>query len=268
MRVGAILARVIPLAFLSGVLNVVRQIESRGFTHRQSSMKSCRPELGKNCLLSIVSPDAVEGLGGERIDVPSGEMLQPSDAPITDLHFPTTAIVSVVGHMSGGQTSELGVIGNECSVGLIALMGAASSTYESRVQVAGELIRVPLRAAQDEFDKGGEFQKAVHSCSQKFTHQVAQTLLCSRWHTVEQRLIRWLLMRHDRLDGDVVPVTHEYIANMLGANRSTITQAAKRLQDAGYIKYAWGKVTIFDRDGLEANACECYATIQKKYEDN
>ena len=75
-------------------------------------------------------------------------------------------------------------------------------------------------------------------------------------------------MRHDRIKGDVIPVTHEYVAQMLGANRSTITQAAKRLQDAGYIKYAWGRVTILDRAGLEANACECYGIIQGKYGDN
>jgi len=195
-------------------------------------------------------------------------MLQRSEAPITDLFFPTTAIISVVGQMSGGETAELGVIGNECAAGIIALMGAESSKYEKRVQVSGEVIRVPVRSIQPEFDKGGEFQKAVHSCAQKFTNQVAQTLLCNRWHTVEQRLVRWLLMRLDRIHGEVIPVTHEYIAQMLGVNRSTITQAAKRLQDAGHIKYAWGRVTIIDRKALEENTCECYAIIHRQYENN
>jgi len=231
-------------------------------------MSECDISPGSNCLLSVLSVQAEEDLGIECLDTLAGEMLQPSEAPITDLFFPTTAIISVVGHMSSGQTAELGVIGNECAAGIIALMGAAASTYEKRVQVGGEVIRVPIRSAQREFDKGGDFQKAVHSCAQRFTHQVAQTLLCNRWHTVEQRLARWLLMRHDRIKGDVIPVTHEYIAQMLGANRSTITQAAKRLQEAGCIKYAWGRVTILDRGGLEAITCECYGIIQGRYEDN
>ncbi len=195
-------------------------------------------------------------------------MLQRSDAPITDLFFPTTAIISVVGHMSGGQTAELGVIGSECAAGIVALMGAEESSYEKKIQVPGEVIRLPVRSAQREFDKGGDFQKAVHSCAQKFTHQVAQTLLCNRWHTVEQRLGRWLLMRLDRMKGDVIPVTHEHIAQMLGVNRSTITQAAKRLQDAGYIKYAWGRVTVLDRHALEQNTCECYEIIHRQYDGN
>jgi CRP-like cAMP-binding protein len=195
-------------------------------------------------------------------------MLQDSDAPITDLFFPITAIISVVGHMSGGETAELGVIGNECAAGIIALMGAESSKYEKRVQVSGDVIKVPLRSIQPEFDKGGDFQKAVHACAQKFTNQVAQTLLCNRWHSVEQRLIRWLLLRLDRINGGVIPVTHEYMAQMLGVNRSTITQAAKRLQDAGHIRYAWGRVTVLDREGLEKNTCECYGIIHRQYVNN
>lgn len=231
-------------------------------------MSECTSKRDNNCLLSVLSGHAEEDLVTERLLTTSGDMLQPSEAPIRDLFFPTTAIISVVGHMSSGQTAELGVIGNECAAGIIGLMGAGQSSYEKRVQVGGEVIRVPVSSAQAEFDKGGEFQKAVHACSQKFTHQVAQTLLCNRWHPIEQRLVRWLLMRHDRLKGDVIPVTHEYIAHMLGANRSTITQAAKRLQDAGYIKYAWGRMTIIDREALESNTCECYGIIQKKYQSN
>jgi len=195
-------------------------------------------------------------------------MLQSSEAPITDVYFPTTAVISVIGHMSGGEMAELGVIGNECAAGIIALMGADSSKYEKRVQVSGEVIKIPVRSIQPEFDKGGEFQKAVHSCAQKFTNQVAQTLLCNRWHTVEQRLVRWLLLRLDRISGDVIPVTHECIAQMLGVNRSTITQAAKRLQDAGHIKYAWGRVTVVDRKGLENSTCECYGIIHGQYQNN
>jgi len=231
-------------------------------------MTNCKIASGANCLLSVLSGEADEGLIPERLQTTGGEMLQRSEAPITDLYFPITAVISVVGHMSSGQTAELGVIGNECAAGLIALMGAESATYEKTVQVGGEVVRVPLYSAQREFDKGGEFQRAVHSCTQRFTQQVAQTLLCNRWHPVEQRLIRWLLMRHDRIKGDVIALTHEYIAHMLGANRSTITQTAKRLQEAGYIKYAWGRVTIIDREGLENNTCECYGIIQKKYQEN
>jgi CRP-like cAMP-binding protein len=231
-------------------------------------MNDCKTSPGGNCLLSRLSPDTIDELGAERIKTSIGEMLQHSDAPITDLFFPTTAIISVVGHMSGGETAELGVIGNECAAGIIALMGAESSKYEKRVQVPGEVIKVPVSAMQPEFDKGGEFQKAVHSCAQKFTNQVAQTLLCNRWHTVEQRLVRWLLMRLDRIDGNVIPVTHEYMAQMLGVNRSTITQAAKRLQDAGFISYSWGRVTVIDREGLRQNTCECYGIIHQQYENN
>ncbi len=220
-----------------------------------------------NSLLSVLSSKSIAELRLEQISLPAGEVLLPTDEPVRYIFFPTTAIVAVVGNISNGRMIEVGVCGNEGLAGVAALMGGRISALERRIQIAGELFRSPVALVQREFDRCGDFQKRILHFSQRFTCQVAMTVVCSRFHTVEQRLVRWLLLRHDRLAGDVIPVTQEFIAQMLGVNRSTVTLAANRLQEFGYIKYAWGRITICDRVAMEKMVCECYQVRKKTSED-
>jgi CRP-like cAMP-binding protein len=220
----------------------------------------------ENKLLARLSDAAIRSLEFEYVKPSFGEELLPPYEPIKDLYFPVSAMISVVGTMAEGQTAEIGVVGQEGAVGLMALMGAATSPYSKTMQLGGDVIRVPVSTAKTVFENEREFREDVLSFVGRFSNQVAQTTLCNRWHSIDQRLIRWLLMHHDRVKGEVIHLTHEFIGQMLGANRSTITQSAQKLQEAGYIKYAWGKMTIRDREGLEASCCECYGIIRQAYE--
>jgi CRP-like cAMP-binding protein len=220
----------------------------------------------ENELLARLSDTAIRSLDFEYIKVKFGEELLPTHDAIQDLYFPVSAMISVVGIMSEGQTAEIGIVGQEGAVGLVALMGTDTSPYSKVMQLGGDVIRVPVRTAKKVFDNDPKFREDVLSFVQKFTTQVAQTTLCNGWHNIDQRLIRWLLMHHDRVKGDMIHLTHEFIAQMLGANRSTITQSAQKLQEAGFIKYAWGKMTILDRPALEASCCECYGIIRRAYD--
>jgi CRP-like cAMP-binding protein len=218
---------------------------------------------GDNRLLAVLPVKSIAELRLEQISLPAGEIVLPVDEPVRQVYFPTTAIIAVVGNISNGRMVEVGICGSEGLAGIAALFGENISALERRIQVPGELFRASLSAVQREFDVGGAFQKSILHFTQRFTRQVAMTVVCSRFHTVEQRLVRWLLMRHDRLAGDVIPLTHEFIAQMLGVNRSTVTLAANHLQESGYIKYTWGRITICDRDAMETIVCECYPKKSK-----
>jgi len=219
----------------------------------------------ENRLLARLSDAAIRSLDFEYVKTKFGEEILPPHEPIRDLFFPVSAMISVVGTMSEGQTAEIGVVGQEGAIGLMALMGAATSPYSKAMQLGGDVIRVPVITAKKVFDTDPAFREDILSFVGKFANQVAQTTLCNQWHNIDQRLVRWLLMHHDRAKGDLIHLTHEFIGQMLGANRSTITQAAQKLQEAGYIKYAWGKMTVLDRDALEASCCECYGIIRQAY---
>jgi len=221
----------------------------------------------ENQLLARLSDTAIRGLDFEYVKTKFGEDVLPPDETINDLFFPVSAMISVVGTMADGQTAEIGVVGQEGAVGLVALMGADSSPYTKAIQLGGDVIRVPVSSAKKVFDENREFREDILLFIQKFMNQVAQTTLCNKWHGIDQRLIRWLLVHHDRVKGDMIHLTHEFIAQMLGANRSTITQAAQKLQEAGLIKYAWGKMTILERSALESSCCECYEIIRKAYDE-
>jgi len=211
-----------------------------------------------NNLLALLSPDAIEELVVERMWLAGGTTILPSGEAVGHVFFPTTAIVGVVGNSSDGRIIEVGLCGHEGAAGTAALLGGSVSALERTVQISGEVFRTRLENVQREFNKAGDLQRGILRFTQGFTHQVAMTVICSRFHTIEQRLVRWLLMRHDRLGNKIIPVTQEYIGQMLGANRTTITLAAAQLQQLGYISYTWGRIIISDREAMEAIVCECY----------
>ena len=174
------------------------------------------------------------------------------------VYFPDNALVSLVRQMLDGKIVEVGLVGNDGMTGLSALMGEETSPDRAIVQVANGGTRVELRVIKEEFLRGGHLQQLLLSYARKLMHQVSQTAACNASHTAEERLSRWLLMCLDRVEADELKLTQEFIAEMLGTRRATVSLAAMVLQNDGLIEYNRGHIKIIDRPGLEAFTCECY----------
>jgi CRP-like cAMP-binding protein len=168
--------------------------------------------------------------------------------------------------MRDGSTVEIGVVGPEGMVGIHALLGIESTPNESMVQVPGDGMRIRIGTLLDEFRRGGALQDLTLRYLYAFMMQISQTAACNRLHTVEERLARWLLMCHDRVEGDELALTHDFLAMMLGVRRAGVTGAAVALQAEGYIRYSRGHVTVMDRKALEEFVCECYAAVKAEFD--
>jgi CRP-like cAMP-binding protein len=178
------------------------------------------------------------------------------------VYFPTSAVVSSLYTTEDGATTEMFLVGNDGVVGVSSFLGGGDTPMQDVVVVGGDALRMKSRALRDEFRLGGALQASLLRYTHALITQISQTAVCNRLHAVEQRLCRWLLMCRDRVDGDELMMTQEFISNMLGGRRESVTVAAGRLQDAGLIHYSRGHITIVDRKGLEAIACECYLVVE------
>ncbi len=202
----------------------------------------------------------------EAVELPLGRVLYESGVALTHIYFPTTAIVSLLYVMEDGASAEIAVVGREGLVGVSLFMGGESTPSRAVVQSAGRGFRLSASALKDEFKQSGPVLHLLLRYTQALITQMAQTAVCNRHHTLDQQLCRWLLLSLDRLDGDDLVMTQELIANMLGVRREGVTEAALKLQRAGLIRYARGRITALDRHGLEARSCECYAVVKKEYD--
>lgn len=202
----------------------------------------------------------------ELISFVLGEVVYESGGQMSYIYFPTTAIISLLYVMEDGASAEIGVAGNEGLVGIALFMGGNTVPNRAVVQSAGEALRMKAKVLQDEFGRGGTFQRLLLRYTQALMTQMSQTAVCNRLHTVEQQLCRWLLLSRDRLSSDELVMTQELIANMLGVRREGITYAAQRLQETGLISYVRGRIRILDRPGLEAAVCECYRVVKDEYD--
>ena len=181
--------------------------------------------------------------------------------PIPFVHFPIDGVISLVTPLADGNIVEVATIGNEGIVG-VPLVPGGSLAVRAISQVGGRTLRIDA----GEFIKGLEglpgFRGLVQKYVQALFGQISQAAACNRLHSNEERLSRWLLMSHDRVGTDTFPITHEFLGQMLGSRRATVTLSAGLLQSAGLIRYHRGRVTIVDREGLESVACECYGIIK------
>lgn len=191
-----------------------------------------------------------------------GEVLYESGAPMNNVYFPTTAIVSLLYQLADGSSAEIAVVGNEGIIGISLFMGGETTTNRGVVQSAGDAYRLSGQALKSEFTRAGPFQHLLLRYTQSLITQMAQTAVCNRHHSVDQQLCRWLLLSLDRLPSNELVMTQELIANMLGVRREGVTAAAGHLQAAGLIRYSRGHITVLDRAGLEARSCECYAVVK------
>ncbi|RYE81365.1 MAG: Crp/Fnr family transcriptional regulator [Oxalobacteraceae bacterium] len=202
----------------------------------------------------------------EAVELPLGHVLYESGAVLSHVYFPTTAIVSLLYVMENGASAEIAVAGNEGLVGVSLFMGGESTTSRAVVQSGGLGFRLPAAVLKEEFSRAGPVLHLLLRYTQALITQMAQTAVCNRHHQLDQQLCRWLLLSLDRLRSNQLVMTQELIANMLGVRRAGVTEAAMKLQDAGLIRYARGRITALDRPGLEARSCECYAVVKKEYD--
>lgn len=226
------------------------------------------PFLTNNLVLTALPQDALERLlpNLERVELPLGKNLFRAHEEIKHVYFPECAIASMFANTSEGESSEIAIIGREGAVGLDILMGTDSSPHDCVVQIPDGGYRISTAALREEFRGCDEAHDIFLLFLHKLMTQISQTTLCNRLHSLDERLPRWLLMCHDRIDGDEVALTQEFLALMLGVSRVSITAAASALQNIGHITYSRGRITINDRAGLEDSACECYQIVKKEYE--
>ncbi len=222
-----------------------------------------------NWILTALPPDDYERLAHhlEPVKLPFARTIYAPNEVIKHVYFPTTAMVSVVANTQDGLSVEIGVVGREGMTGTSSLIGdEGTSPTESMAQLGGDGLRMPAEVAREEFTRGGAFQNLLLRYMQALSVQVGRSAACNRLHTVEERLARWLLMTHDRATSDVLALTQEFIAMMLGCRRAGVTSAAITLQGDGLIRYARGNITILDREGLENFTCECYGVVRAEYD--
>jgi len=217
----------------------------------------------KNKLLAVLPPDVFARLAPslEQATLPLGYVLSESGGESDHVYFPTTAIVSLLQVMESGPSVEIAVIGNDGVVGIALFMGGQTLPSRAVVQSQGESYRLPGSMLMLEFNRSGAFQHLLLRYTLALLSQMAQTAVCNRHHSIDQQLCRWLLLCMDRLPSNVLTMTLKLMANMLGVRSDGATQAVGRLTDAGLIGYSRGHITLLDRPGLEARACECYRAM-------
>jgi CRP-like cAMP-binding protein len=220
----------------------------------------------QNQILAALTPESYERVLPhlEPVHLSHAKLLYEIDDPIEHVYFPFRAMVSLVTQMADGKIVEVGLVGKEGMTGIAGLMGHANSYERAIVQIADGGVRTRLSVVREEFDKGGGFQQVLLRYANGLMRQVSQTAACNASHTAEERLSRWLLMCHDRVDSLELNLTQEFLAEMLGTRRGTVNVAAITLQSANLIRYQRGHITIVDRPGLEAFACECYSMLQSR----
>lgn len=227
----------------------------------------------KNYLLAALPTAEFERFAPhlELVAMPLGEVLYESGGQLQHVYFPTTAIVSLHYVTENGASSEIAGVGNEGVLGIPLFMGGNTTPSRATVYTGGYGYRLKARMLMQEFHRaGGRRAGVVQHLLLRYTQalmtQVSQTVVCNRHHLVEQQLCRWLLLTLDRLPSNELTMTQELIASMIGVRREGITEAAGHLQQAGFIRYRRGHITVLDRPGLESRVCECYAVVKNEFD--
>jgi CRP-like cAMP-binding protein len=222
----------------------------------------------QNHLLGALPASDYERLAAhlELISMGLGDVLYESGDQLPYVYFPTTCIVSLLYVMEDGASAEIAIVGNEGILGISLFMGGDTTPSRAVVQSAGHGFRLRARLLKSEFERFSSTMHLLLRYTQALITQMAQTAVCNRHHSVDQQLCRWLLLSLDRLASNELSMTQELIANMLGVRREGVTGAAGKLQDAGLIRYHRGRITVLDRPGLEARACECYQVVKTEFD--
>ncbi len=201
----------------------------------------------------------------EQIDMQFGDLLCEYDQPYKFVYFPLTGFISLMVDIDGHPPLEMGLIGNEGMLGVSMILGVNNAPQRGVVQGNGTALRLAATQLQGTFADSPALLKTLNRYQYVLLTQLSQTAACTHFHEVEARLARWLLMTHDRAEGDSFDLTHQYLADMLGVQRSAVTIAAGGLQSRNIIKYTRGHIVILNRKGLESVSCKCYTDIVNAY---
>jgi len=226
------------------------------------------PNPNQNHLLAALPTAEFECLAPylELVAMPQGEILYESGSQLQHVYFPTTAIVSLHYVTESGASSDIAGVGHEGVLGSSLFMGCPITPSRAIVYAGGYGYRLKARLLMQEFHRAGMLQHLLLRYTQSLMTQVSQTAVCNRHHSVEQQLCRWLLLTLDRLPSNELTMTQELIASMIGVRREGITEAAGHLQQAEFIHYRRGHITVLDRAGLESRVCECYAVVKNEFD--
>lgn len=247
---------------LAPQMRVRRTSSGDGSTSPANDQSSAR-----NHLLRGIPREEYAWLGPilESVVLRRGEVLAEPEEPFRHVYFPDTCVASQINRLEDGGAVEVGTIGREGMVGLSVFLDAEAVPSQVLIQIPG----VARRVRATTFAEGIAGRPALQRLLRRYTHafltQVAQTAACNRAHPLEERCARWLLMTHDRVGEDNFQLTHEFLSIMLGVRRAGVTVAAGGLQRSGLIQYRRGVITVLDREGLEAAACECYAIVRSHF---
>jgi len=200
----------------------------------------------------------------EHIRCQRAQVLMDADSSLDHVFFPDSGVVSVVAVYADGHVIEMATIGREGCTGMQAIFGAKSSSVQLLVQIPGSAARMSRVAFAQAMQSMPSFRGLMFAYVQAFLEQVMVSVACNGAHSLKERLARWLLMMRDRADGDALPITQNLLAEMLGVQRPTITNAAKELERAGLIERGRRQVTILDRQGLTEASCECYQLVRAR----
>jgi CRP-like cAMP-binding protein len=222
----------------------------------------------KNRLLAGLPPEdlarLIEHL--KPVTLPKKRVLYEVGAPLDHIYFIDEGLASVLTMMEDGASSEVGMVGPEGLIGVSALLGGGLSAQHVVMQLPGKGHHIAAQHCKSVFDQSPSIRNVLLRFIEDLLNLSAQTAGCNRLHSVEQRSARWLLMASDRVDSNVLPLTQEFLAAMLGVRRSGVSEAAAELQRSGLIRYRRGEITIVDRAGLEKTACECYGLDKQRIE--
>lgn len=233
----------------------------------RAPMRDAAVNRGSNKLLQRLPASEYDRLAPALESVPLNfkETIYEQGQPIEHLHFVEAGVISLVTDLEDGGTIETGTIGNEGVVGLPAFLGMPVAAGRAFCQIPGRAMRVTVSAMLAERERHSQLATLIFRIANATMSMLAQTAACNRAHPVEERMARWLLMTHDRVEGDEFPLTQEFLSQMLGVRRPSVNTAGLALQQAGLIRYSRGKITIVNRTGLEQSSCECYGYIAREF---
>ncbi len=222
----------------------------------------------RNFIIRELSPADAAALNNDlhAVDLAPGEVLFEPDYTVDFVWFPLTAVLSVVTVMTDGRTVESDTVGYEGAVGVLAALGGAPSINRTFVQIPGQALKLSASRLRHQADQSPGLRRTLVRHSQANLAQAHQSAACNALHDVNQRLCRWLLTSQDRTASDVVELSQQYLAIMVGVQRTTITQALGHLAHAGLIRQGRARIQILERRGLEARTCECYLAVRNNLE--
>lgn len=230
-------------------------------------MHATTPAQVVNHLIEVLSPAAKARMMArlEPVDLEFGTVLCEAEQTIRHVYFPLSGFISLVATVGLHPPLEMGLIGNEGMLGVTLILGVPVAPLRGVVQGSGSALRMSVPDLKVELKASPSLVKTLQRYLYVLSAQLAQTAGCTRFHEIDARLSRWLLMTHDRAHADHFHLTHQFLADMLGVQRSAVTIAAGGLQQRGLIRYSRGEIKILDRVGLEARSCECYAAVVRAY---